>query len=86
MLTHTQLNSWAVYNWEKDAGITQKDFILSVTKGLLLESDPDCPIFFDADDASPDLLSPAAKETPPAGRFFCRKPAEASIAKSKQYK
>ena len=89
--THThhacmQLNSWAVYNWENDSTMSQKDFIISAAKGLLVESDPYCAMFGEAS-VSPDLLSPAAKATPPLHRFaVCRKPFRASIAASRNYK
>ena len=80
-----QLNSWAVYNWENDTDMTQKTFILSVAKALLEENDPFCSLT-KAASVSPDLLSPAARETPPNDRFFCSKPHEASIATSRKYK
>ena len=79
-LNHTaqQLGSLQLGNRKN---MKQKLFILSVAKDLLQESDPDL-----VQDNRHYLLSPAAKNTPPAPRFFCRKEQMGSIAKSKHYK
>lgn len=70
--------------------MTQKLFILSVSKDLLAESEPHhdlhIPVGVSRDSDDSDLVSPAAKVTPPADRFVCRKEHMVSIARSKKYK
>ena len=73
--THTQqLNAWAVYNWENNRSMSQKEFIVQVAKGILSEIDhPDRSLYSgDSETESPDLLSPTARVTPAMSRFVCR--------------
>ena len=78
-----QLNSWAVYNWEREEEMTQKEFIVDVAKGLLAE-DPEHDVLTDF--IPPTVLSPAAQITTQAMRFHCSREQVASIARSQKYK
>ena len=77
------MNSWAVYNWEREEEMTQKEFIVSVAKDLLAEDPEHVEL---ADSIPPTILSPAAANTTPAMRFHCSGEQAASIARSRKYK
>ena len=78
-----QLNSWAVYNWEREEEMSQKDFIVSVAKTLLAEDPEHVEL---TNFIPPTILSPAAANTTPAMRFHCSREQVASIARSQKYK
>ena len=95
LLPHTccacvQLNSWAVFNWQNGTNMTHKDFIVNVAITGLKEIDPENIDVYDPSrsmgEPDSDLLSPAAKETPPAQRFVCKREDPASIPRSRKYK
>ena len=67
--------------------MSQKDFIVSVAKELLKESNPAFAKLVESrNDSSDDEMSPQAMVTPPADRFQCKKEVMASIASSRKYK
>ena len=84
LLACLQLNAWAVYNWENSGKMTQKYFILSCAKEMLMEDPEHLPLSKHLDLG--EGLSPAAASTTPADRFHCRGEEEASIARSRKYK
>jgi len=69
------LNAWAVYNWENNMQMSQKNFIIEAVRGILAEiKHPARALYSRGDDSDMEefIMSPAAAATPAAERFVCR--------------